>query len=90
MRTPRDDLLPASDRLRVLPLDVTDAGSIAAAVEAAGPIDVLVNNAGVGLLNALEGVVDGHGPRALRDQHPRHDRHDPGRAAAVPRAGRRA
>jgi len=29
MRTPRDDLLPPSDRLRVLPLDVTDAGSIA-------------------------------------------------------------
>jgi len=56
MRTPRDDVLPTSDRLRILPLDVTDADSIARAVEAAGPIDVLVNNAGVGLLNALEGV----------------------------------
>jgi len=56
MRTPREDLLPASDRLRVLPLDVTDANSIARAVDAAGPIDVLVNNAGVGLLNAVEGV----------------------------------
>ena len=56
MRTPREDILPASGRLRILPLDVTNAESIARVVEAAGPIDVLVNNAGVGLLNALEGV----------------------------------
>ena len=48
MRTPRADLLPASERLRILALDVTDAESIRQAVEAAGPIDVLVNNAGVG------------------------------------------
>ena len=48
MRTPREDLLPPSPRLRVLPLDVTDTQSIARAVDAAGPIDVLVNNAGFG------------------------------------------
>jgi len=54
MRTPRTDLLPRSPRLRVLPLDVTRADSIAAAIEAAGPIDVLVNNAGIGLLGAFE------------------------------------
>ncbi|MFL9883289.1 SDR family oxidoreductase [Paraburkholderia agricolaris] len=48
MRTPRTDLLPPSDRLRVLALDVTNPESIRAAVEAAGPIDVLVNNAGFG------------------------------------------
>ena len=54
MRTPRADLLPRSDRLRVLPLDVTDEHSIAAAVEAAGPIDVLVNTAGIGLFGAFE------------------------------------
>jgi len=54
MRTPREDLLPASPRLRVLALDVTNAESIAAAVEASGPIDVLVNNAGIGLMGAFE------------------------------------
>ena len=56
MRAPREDVLPPSEHLRVLPLDVTDAASIAGAVEAAGPIDVLVNNAGIGFLNALEGT----------------------------------
>ncbi|WP_260928930.1 SDR family oxidoreductase [Novosphingobium sp. 9] len=57
MRKPNAELLPAADNLRILPLDVTDAGSIAAVVEAAGPVDVVVNNAGVGLLNAVEGLT---------------------------------
>lgn len=48
MRTPRAELLPASERLRVLPLDIADPDSIARAVAAAGPLDVLVNNAGFG------------------------------------------
>jgi NAD(P)-dependent dehydrogenase (short-subunit alcohol dehydrogenase family) len=54
MRTPREDILPRADRMRVLALDVTDPASIAAALAAAGPIDVLVNNAGIGLLGAFE------------------------------------
>jgi NAD(P)-dependent dehydrogenase (short-subunit alcohol dehydrogenase family) len=56
MRTPREDVLPRSDRLRVLALDVTDPESVRKAVDAAGPIDVLVNNAGIGVLSALEGI----------------------------------
>lgn len=54
MRTPRPELLPEDDRMRVLPLDVTDPASITAAVAAAGPVDVLVNNAGVGAIGAFE------------------------------------
>jgi len=54
MRSPREELLPRSERVRVLPLDVTSPESIAAAVEASGPVDVLVNNAGVGLFGAFE------------------------------------
>jgi NAD(P)-dependent dehydrogenase (short-subunit alcohol dehydrogenase family) len=54
MRTPREDVLPRSDRLRVLALDVTKPESIAVALEACGPIDVLVNNAGIGVIGAFE------------------------------------
>jgi len=57
MRTPRADILPASDHLRVLPLNVTDASSIRGLIEAAGPIDALVNNAGIGLMSVLEGTT---------------------------------
>ncbi len=54
MRTPDAALLPPSERLRVLALDVTEAQSIAAVLQASGPIDVLVNNAGIGLFGAFE------------------------------------
>jgi len=54
MRTPREDLLPPSERLRVLALDVTKPDNIETALAASGPIDVLVNNAGIGLIGVLE------------------------------------
>jgi NAD(P)-dependent dehydrogenase (short-subunit alcohol dehydrogenase family) len=48
MRKPDASVLPASDNLTLLPLDVTDPASIKAAIDRAGAIDVLVNNAGFG------------------------------------------
>ena len=54
MRQPTADILPASANLVVLPLDVTDPGSIAQALERTGEIDVLVNNAGFGAAVPIE------------------------------------
>ncbi len=56
MRIPRANVLPASPTWRILPLDVTDPASIAELIKAAGPVDALVNNAGIGLLGAVEGT----------------------------------
>lgn len=60
MRTPREDVLPRSKSLRILPLDVTDEKSIEEAIKAAGPIDVLVNNAGIGVVGAFEATPMAH------------------------------
>ncbi len=54
MRKPRPDVLPISDRMHIVALDVTKSDTIAAALQSSGPIDVLVNNAGIGLLGAFE------------------------------------
>lgn len=59
MRQPKPSVFTqTSDRLRLLALDVTDEASIANAVAqslaAFGQIDVLVNNAGIGLFSAFE------------------------------------
>src|SRR5690606_3509422 len=58
MRKPDAGLLPASERLRLVALDVTDRDSIARAVAEAGPIDALVNNAGIGWLSTFEGTSE--------------------------------
>ena len=54
MRKPRPDVLAESDRLRVVALDVTKPEEIATAVQESGPVDVLVNNAGIGIMGAFE------------------------------------
>jgi len=54
MRDPGKSLLARSHHLRVLALDVTKPETIVHALDAAGPVDVLVNNAGIGLFGAFE------------------------------------
>ena len=59
MRQPKPDIFGSqSDRLKVLPLDVTNSGSVSKAIAEAisifGAIDVLVNNAGIGVVGAFE------------------------------------
>jgi NAD(P)-dependent dehydrogenase (short-subunit alcohol dehydrogenase family) len=54
LRTPRESALVRSERLRVVALDVTKPEAIGAALAESGPIDVLVNNAGIGLFGAFE------------------------------------
>ena len=53
----------APDRVTALELDVTNAEHIARAREAAGPVDVVVNNAGFSIIGAVEETDE----RALRD-----------------------
>lgn len=60
MRRPRADILPSSALLRILPLDVTSEESIRTFFDVAGPIDVLVNNAGVGVVGAFEATPMSH------------------------------
>ncbi len=54
MRNPNEAVLPKSNRLRIIALDVTKPQSIAAAIEAAGRLDAVVNNAGIGVVGAFE------------------------------------
>ena len=65
MRTPREDLFPPSENLRVRPLDVTNEESIRSVIEGAGPIDVLVNNAGHWVAECSRRYANGTGPRRL-------------------------
>jgi len=56
MRNPNEDVLPRSENLRILTLDITKPESISEAIKEAGHIDALVNNAGFGLVSAFEAV----------------------------------
>lgn len=58
MRKPDQSLLPKSDRLKILMLDVTEHNSIECAIREAGPIDVLINNAGIGYMSPFESTPD--------------------------------
>ncbi|ABQ67738.1 short-chain dehydrogenase/reductase SDR [Rhizorhabdus wittichii RW1] len=62
MRRPDPAVFRASDRLKLVRLDVTDRASIdtaiAEGVAAFGAIDVLVNNAGIGMASAVEATPD--------------------------------
>jgi NAD(P)-dependent dehydrogenase (short-subunit alcohol dehydrogenase family) len=57
--------LARHERVLAVGLDVTDPAQVSAAVDRAGPVDVLVNNAGHGLLGALEELSDDQLRRVL-------------------------
>jgi len=62
MRSPRSGLFEDGERLLVAPLDVTDPQSISDAITKGaahfGKIDVVVNNAGIGMFGAHEVISD--------------------------------
>ncbi len=90
MRQPKPEIFGSHrDHLKVFPLDVTNSSSvnkaIADAISTFGAIDVLVNNAGIGVVGAFEATPIATVREVVRDQHLRCDGDDACSAAAVSR-----
>ena len=86
MRTPREDVLPRSDRLRVVALDVTNPESIGAAGRGERAHRRARQQRGHRASGGVRGHADDHGARDVRDEHLRRDGDDTSRTAPVPRA----
>ena len=86
MRRPWEDVLPPSDRLRVLALDVTDQASIDASRGGGGPDRRAGQQCRDWLAERARGHADDGRARAVRDQHARHDGDDASGPAADARA----
>ena len=55
-KAPLDALAASAPNVAPLVLDVTDEASVRAGVEAAGPLDAVVNNAGISVMGPIEAV----------------------------------
>ena len=86
MRTPREDILPRSERLRVLPLDVTKPAEHRRRDRGVRAHRRARQQRGHRGRRRLRGHTDGDGARGVRDQHLRRDGDDAGGAAPVSRA----
>ncbi len=88
MRAPQEGVLPASDRLRLVRLDVTSAQSIAEAIAEAGELMCWLTTPGWGCLMPWRARRAGDS-RPVCHQYPGNDCHDPGGDPPVQSAPKR-
>lgn len=78
--TSRKPMADTADGITMLVCDVIDDQSVQDVVDEVlkrtGRIDLLVNNAGIGLLGERRGIDDSAGQSRVRRQRLRHDAHD--------------
>ena len=86
MRTPREDVLPRSDRLRVLRARRHQSGQHRGSARRKRADRCARQQCGHRPDRRARSDADGEGARSVRDQHLRRDGDDASRAAAVPRA----